>query len=308
MTRGAGISLEKGDWYLLECFRIAGRLEHMTRAAEKLRTSQPALSRAIARLEQRLGSRVFERKGRNLALTPKARLLLQVLDRTHDEIDEALNRFFGSREDQLRPVAVGFLRSFEDQIVPQIVGGFRSTNTDVDFTFYQKNSAALEEQLENGDLDLIFTSFPTRRRTLIWKKVAEQEFFVITPQDHRLARRKKVSLRELKKEHFIGLRQGHPVRKLVDEFCSEAGFSPITSAECDDLSTIPGFVAVGFGIAVVPEASNWSNKITVLRISGSSTRRHIGMAWKNERALHSAARAFRDYVLAAARQSALTEP
>ena len=61
--------MDRTDWHLLECFRVAGRLQHVTRAAEQLGTSQPALSRSLARLQSNLGVQLFRRAGRSIRLT-----------------------------------------------------------------------------------------------------------------------------------------------------------------------------------------------------------------------------------------------
>src|SRR5689334_4395486 len=65
------------DWRQLEYFRVAGRLQHVTRAAERLGTSQPALSRTLARLEADLGVPLFDRVGRSIRLTRYGEMFLK---------------------------------------------------------------------------------------------------------------------------------------------------------------------------------------------------------------------------------------
>src|SRR3954447_8039019 len=111
--------MQKGDWYLLEYFRIVGRHQNVSRAAKQLGTSQPAVSRGIARLESELGVSLFERVGRSVVLTKKGRLFLQIVDRAHGEIEEAEDHLFGQTESTSRIVALGFLRTLGTQLVPQ---------------------------------------------------------------------------------------------------------------------------------------------------------------------------------------------
>src|SRR5207247_4443654 len=80
--------MTKIDWHLLESFRVAGRLQHVTRAAEQLGTSQPALSRALARLHADMGVPLFERAGRSLRLTRYGELFLARVERALGEVEE----------------------------------------------------------------------------------------------------------------------------------------------------------------------------------------------------------------------------
>src|ERR671926_45590 len=101
----------KTDWHLLECFRVAGRLQHVTRAAETLGTSQPALSRALARLQADLGVPLFQRAGRSLRLTRYGESFLARVERALSEIEEGRRELADLTEPERGVVALGFLRT-----------------------------------------------------------------------------------------------------------------------------------------------------------------------------------------------------
>jgi DNA-binding transcriptional LysR family regulator len=290
-------AMQKVDWHLLECFRAAGRHQHVSRAAEQLGTSQPAVSRAIARLESKLGVKLFERLGRSIVLTKKGRLFLQVVDRAHGEIEEVQCSLFGQSELTSRAVDLGFLRTLGTHVVPQMVRQFKEQNPKVTFSFSQNNTTTIEEQLEKGDLDLIFTAVPPQRPSLGWKWTLDQELVLIAKRTHILGQKKLVRLRDLSREPFVTFKLGHVVRTLTDQLCSAAGFAPIISFEGDDSSSIPGFVAAGFGIAIVPSDSNLPSSVIVLPTAGPLMRRRIGLAWVEGRFIHSSARAFKTFIL-----------
>ncbi len=289
--------MQKNDWYLLECFRLVGRHQHISRAADQLGTSQPAVSRSIARLESKLGVRLFERVGRSVVLTKKGRSFLQVIDRAHGEIEEAEGHLFGQSEDASRIVALGFLRTLGTKFVPQVLRRFKEQYAEIDFSFSQNNTTAIEEALEKGDLDLIFTAVPPSRPSLAWERLFDQELVLIAKRTHRLAGKKTVRLRNLSHEPFVTFKRGHVVRTLTERLCSEAGFVPTISFEGDDSSSIPGFVAAGFGIAIVPSDSNLPSGVVILPTAGPLMRRQIGLAWVDGRFMHSPARKFKEHVL-----------
>ena len=283
------------DWRQLEVFRVAGRLQHVTRAAEQLGTSQPALSRTLAKLEADLGVPLFERVGRSIRLTRHGELFLKRVESALAQIDE------GRREldDLARPnrgtIALGFLRSLGARYVPQIVRRFSAVHPDVRFTFTPNNSAVLEEQLLRGDLDLIFTSLPVGSAQLATIAVTDQQLVLLVPERHRLARRKQVMLRDVAGEPFVTFKRGHAFRRLTEGLCEEAGFVPSITFEGDDSSSIPGFVAAGFGVAIASAESGEFEGVVGVPISVPSAKRAIGIAWAKDRYLPGGARTFRDF-------------
>jgi DNA-binding transcriptional LysR family regulator len=285
----------KMDWRQLEYFRIAGRLQHVTRAAEQLGTSQPALSRALARLEADLGVPLFERIGRSIRLTRYGERFLKRVEGALGQIDEGRRELADLARPDRGSVALGFLRSLGAKYVPQLVRRFNAVRPDVRFTFTPNNSAALEEQLERGDLELAFTTVPVASARLGWARVTDQELVLIVPDSHRLAGRRHVALRDVADEPFVTFKRGHAFRRLTEGLCEEAGFVPSITFEGDDSSSVPGFVAAGFGVAIASAETASFSGVVGVRISVPSARRAIGIVWAKDRYLPAGARTFRDF-------------
>lgn len=289
----------KTDWHLLECFRVAGRLQHVTRAAEQLGTSQPALSRSLARLQSELGVQLFQRAGRSIRLTRSGELFLTRVERALGEIDNGRRELADLKAADRGSVALGFLRTLAAKYVPELVRRFGARHPGVRFSFAQNNSTAIEAQLERGELDLIFVAVPPGRSGFDWARVADQELVLIVPRSHRLARRRQVRLHEVAKEPFVSFKQGRAIRRMTDELCESAGFSPAVSFEGDDSSSVAGFVAAGFGVAIVPPEAGKYADVVNLRIAEPVARRAIGIAWVKGRYLPASAQLFRDFATAA---------
>jgi DNA-binding transcriptional LysR family regulator len=295
--------LQQIDWNCLEYFRVAGRLQHVTRAAEQLGMSQPALSRALARLEADLGVPLFQRAGRSVRLTRYGVAFLQRVERALREIDEGRIELADLAGLKRGTVAIGFLRTLGAKYVPQIVRRFSAEHPGVKFSFTPNNSAALEEQLLRGDLDVIFTTAPAGDSRFVYRRVANQELALIVAHSHPLARRRRVALHEVAAEPFVTFKHGHAFRRLTEDLCAAAGFVPTISFEGDDSSSLPGFVAAGFGVAIVPLESSAVKDVVSLRITAPEARRSIGIGWLEERYLPASVRAFRDFVIASAAPS-----
>ena len=288
--------MDRTDWHLLECFRVAGRLQHVTRAAEQLGTSQPTLSRSLARLQSDLGVQLFRRAGRSIRLTKPGELFLSRVERALDEIENGRRELADFKAADRGAISLGFLRTLGAKYIPELVRRFSLVHPAVRFAFVQNNSAAIEAQLERGELDLIFVAVPPAHAGFAWRRVVDQQLVLIVPRGHRLAKRRQVKLRDVAGERFVSFKQGHAIRRMNDDLCTAAGFSPDISFEADDSSSVPGFVAAGFGVAIVPPEACGYADVASLRIAEPDARRPIGIAWVEDRYLSASARLFRDFV------------
>lgn len=285
------------DWNHLDYFRVVGRHQHVTRAAEELGLSQPALSRALARFEAELGVPLLERAGRSVRLTRFGVAFLKRIEKAHAEIDEGRRELADLADAKRGAIELGFFRTLGAAYIPQFVRRFSAAYPGVRLSFTQNNSAALQALLEAGELDLIFSTAPLDKPSFAWVHVADQEMALIVPQDHRLAKRKSVALRDMAGEAFVSFKRGHAFRRFTDDLCAAAGFTPTISFEGDDSSSVPGFVAAGFGVAIVPPESAAFAGVTALRIAEPTARRAIGIAWMKDRYLPASAAAFRDFAM-----------
>jgi DNA-binding transcriptional LysR family regulator len=286
------------EWHQLEYFRTVGQLQNVTRAAERLRMTQPALSRSIARLERELGVSLFEHAGRNVRLTRFGEAFLPQVDRALRALDDGRRALADLSGITQRTIALGFIHTLGSEIVPRFVRGFKARCPDVRFDFHQNAGTVVLGWLATGELDLVLTSGPPDNPNLAWTPLANEEMLLIVPRGHRLAARRAVVLREASEETFIAYKPRLATRELSDELCRRAGFTPQITFEGEEGGTIGGFVAAELGVAIVPASIPHTRGTVRLHITEPLACRSIGIAWAMERYLPAAARAFRDFVVA----------
>jgi DNA-binding transcriptional LysR family regulator len=282
----------------LDYFQVVARLLHMSRAADQLGVSQPALSRALAKLEEGLGVPLFDRVGRSLRLTQYGSVLLKRIELAFGEIDNACLEISDLAGWERKRVALGFVRTLGIEFVPQIVRAFTEVHHDIHLTFTQSTGVVLEKQLRDGALDLVMNSSPFKDPALEWRLLARQELVLIVPSFHRLAHRREIRLRELANEAFVSSKLGRVFRPLTENLCQAAGFKPNFSFEADDACSVSGFVAAGFGVSIVPPECATAAGVANVRLKDTSAHRTVGLAWSRKRHMHLAARMFRDFALA----------
>jgi len=279
----------------LEYFRVLGRLEHVTRASERLGIAQPTLSRAIARLERELGVALFERRGRSVALSPQGAAFLSYVERSLDELRNGRAHVASMSRVESDTIALGFLRTLGPRLVPYLARRFKLEYPNAHFVYGEGGRITLLERLCAGESRLCLTVRVDDPR-INWRLIGRQQLVVIVPPHHRLARRKSVALVELADEPFAMFREGIPVREQILAMFKAAGVTPNVASESAQSGSIFGLVSSGAAVSIVP-ATGSSHDCVTLAIEDAGATRDIGIARLADHELTMAEMAFRTFVL-----------
>ncbi|HEV3155298.1 MAG TPA: LysR family transcriptional regulator [Candidatus Baltobacteraceae bacterium] len=286
----------------LEYFRTVARTEHVTQAAEELGITQPALSRAVARLERDLGVVLFDHRGRSVRLNRYGRAYLHHVERALGALEEGQRELGDLSDRESGIIAFGFAHALGTRVVPDLIASFRAQHPRARFQLLQNASHIILAELEAGDVDLALVSpVPPAAERIESLELANEELFLVVPHDHRMAKRKSVRLSDLRDETFVCLREGYALRTLTDQFCAQAGFTPKIAFEGEEIATLRGLVAAGLGLAIIPASAEGGPP--ELRITEPVCRRSIGLLWEPARYQPELTQRFRQHVIAAMRQS-----
>ena len=276
----------------LEWLITVADLEHVTDAAAVLGVPQPTLSRAVARIEAELGTRVFERVPDGVRVTPAGELVVTAardLGTRHTQLVDDLRSLL---DPDAGVVRLAFLDSMAGLLVPRLLGGFHRVAPRVRLVLRQEPSREIAEDLASGAADLALT---TRQEGLGWLPLLEERPVLVVPANHRLSSRRRVALSELADEELVTVPAGFGYRQLVDDLLRSAGVTPAISFESADLATIEGLVAAGLGVAIVPDHLAGASGTVGIALAGSSVRRSIGLVWRADRELSPAVVRFREF-------------
>lgn len=276
----------------------------VTEAAELANRTQPAMSRALARLEHQVGSELFQRVGRGVVLTPAGHELVPYAR----SIVEAYDRGLRAVQDMTAPdggfVPVAFLHTLGTWLVPELVQQFRLERPEVRFDLRQHGDAGLVEDLLSGVVDMAITGDRPDHAQIESIRLLEEPLRLVVPPNHHLANRKSVRLRDAAGETFIALKPGFSLRDVTTTLCAQAGFEPIFGFEGEEVDTIRGLVAAGLGVALLPTPhSGGAPTAPHLEISDVKAVREIGLAWMKDRRLPPASEHFRTHVASHAREA-----
>jgi len=260
----------------LEYFRVLGRLQHVTRAAERIGIAQPTLSRAIGRLERELGVALFERRGRSVALSGYGTAFLSYVERALDEIGDGLTHVSKMSRADDPTISLGFLRTLGPRLVPDLARRFKLEHPSARFDYGEGGRDSLLERLFAGSSTFCIT-VSTDNARVDWQPIGKQDLVVIVAPNHRFAKRKSVALAELAGEPFAMFRDDVPVRRQILDLLAAAGVKPNIASESAQSGSIFGLVSTGEGVSIVPSTGS-SHDCVTLAIEDPGAARDIGIA------------------------------
>ena len=238
----------------LRYFCVTAEVLHYTRAAALLYISQPSLSYALSKLEKELGMPLFEKQGKQIALTRCGAEFLPYAKRALSELSKGQERLTELKTPGAGIINLGYIYSVSFSVLPAFVDRFYAHlgSRQTAFRFHQGMAGGLIEQLLNGSLDLLIAGKPDID-SVEYLPIATQEFFLAVPASHRFADRKAIALSEVADEQFVSITHEAIIyRELADKF-KKASFFPNIVFEADEYSSIAASVTTGAGVAIMPK-------------------------------------------------------
>lgn len=245
-----------------------------SRAAQSSHVTQSCLSQQIAKLEQELGCRLFERTTRNVRLTEQGEQFVRHAHKVLEDLDILQTSFLPVAQDLKGTLRIGAIGSMATGAFSRLIGGFFSRYPAVRFRLIQAGSLELLEKLRRGELDVAFiTSTPQQQDEEIrMTTISSFSYFLAVPRNHRLAQEPVVRLSDLKEERFVFHDNNLAMYQICLNACREAGFEP--KIVCTTTHTWFRYymVEAGLGVGLFPYEDFLSfppNRVVRLRIQPS---------------------------------------
>ena len=281
------------ELHQLRYFCAVAEAGSFSRAAELSHVAQPSLSQQILKLEAELGARLFDRLGRSVRLTeagktflPRARAVLRELEAARGDVSEGKDSISGH-------VTVGVIPTVSPYFLPAILAAFSKHFPDAAVSVVEEITPVLLDRLRAGAIDLAILALPIRGHEFESLPLLTEPLFAALTKKHKLSRRSQVSLRELRKEPFLLLRDGHCFRENAIAACDRARISPQVVFESGQFSSLLGLVGAGLGISLVPAmAISRAPDVKFVRIADREATRTIGALALRGRSLSRAQQAF----------------
>jgi len=240
----------------LRYFVAVAQHHNFSRAARQMHVSQPALSEQIRKLEDELGTPLFERTSRGALLTDAGEAFLPHARSVLAGADVAIESVRMVSEGVAGTLTLGFIDSAALGIMPPLIRHFTARYPGVKLRLRELGTKRQLEALETGEIDVGIVSGPVWNPALAGQRIATESLLAALPPEHPLAGSETVRLADLRDDGFITYPadRGAALYEETLRLCHAAGFAPVIVQEASEIYTICGMVAAGLGVALVPSS------------------------------------------------------
>ncbi|WP_417228228.1 hydrogen peroxide-inducible genes activator [Amphritea sp.] len=260
--------------------------QHFGRAAERCFVSQPTLSIAVKKLEDELGTALFERSKHAVRVTPVGQKVVRQAQTVLEQA-ESIKDLAQEGKDQLAsPLRVGAIYTIGPYLFPQLVPELQKRAPKMPLYIEENFTENLRPKIRNGELDAIIVALPFDEPDILTRPLYDEPFMMLLPKDHPLASKDQIDSQTLHEQDLLLLGEGHCFRDQVLEACPTLshGSDKHTITEGSSLETIRMMVASGLGASVIPKSATGgyyqSDMVVTKPFKSPPPVRTVGLAWR----------------------------
>ena len=280
----------------LRIFEAVARHRSISRAADELGLTQPAVSMQIKQMEDQLGLVFVEQVGKKFALTDAGQELCYYAARIGKQTAEMLTSM-----EQFRELERGVLRvavvSTANYFIPPIIADFSAEFPGVRVSLKVANREAVLAAVSNNEAELAILGHTTERIDMVAQVFMDNPLVVIASPDHPLVSMECIDLCQIEDEVIVIREQGSGTRAAMERFFDKSGVNYQPGCELNTNEAIKQAVQAGLGIGVVPaqtiELELQTGRLVVLPFKGFPIIRRWFVIHRSDKRLSNAALAFR---------------
>lgn len=223
-------------------------------AAAHLKTSQPALTRTVKRVERILGVTLFARNTRRVEITAAGREFVAVAERVLNDLQLTVRNMSEVSSEQRGRITMTTYSAFASHTLPELVRRYRDTRPSIEVRIREGRQSEIVEDVRSGVADFgvgYVNSLPDILQATVLRK---EPLYAVVPASHPLAarRRARVVLEDLREEPLVTPPSDTYLRRLVDGAAAAAGFNLRYAVTVERLLSVINHVRAGVGIAILP--------------------------------------------------------
>lgn len=253
----------------LNYFLEVGRKKSITKAADSLHISQPALSKMIKGLEDEIGLPLIIRSNKLNEITDAGLVVMeyaQKMSALRDEMNSTLNDMTNLKRGKIHiglPPIIGSL------FFPKVISKFHHQFPNVEINITEYGGARVVKSVEEGEFELGVAVLPIEEKEFDVYPIVEEEMKLLVPVNHRFSERDSVELIELKEEEFIFYNEEFSLHGIMRNEFILAGFEPNILFKSSQWDFMTEMVSANLGVTILPEtisqkAANKELKIIAL--------------------------------------------
>ncbi|MCT2344719.1 LysR family transcriptional regulator [Niallia taxi] len=272
----------------------------MTRASEKLHISQPALSKGIKSLEEEIGITLINRSNKTHELTDAGQIVYEYAQKIMAQMDEMATTLHDMTNLARGSITIGIPPMIGSLFFPKVIAAFHKAYPNIHINIKEYGAAKVVKSVEEGEFEIGIAVLPlTDESSFNVFHLVSEEIKLIVNEQHKLADRKQVHMKELKEEEFIFYSEEFALYEMMKRGFINEGFEPNIIFKSSQWDFMIEIVAANLGISMLPESicsRTTNNQVRFMDLK-PVTNWQLAVITKKDRYLSVAGRRFIDFIL-----------
>lgn len=236
----------------MRAFLEVVQLGNFTRAAERLKVAQPALSQQIRDLEAELGIRLLDRTTRRVELTDAGREFGRAAGKILEDVDRAAREAQGLASRERGRVTVAAPPLLSAIVLPAAIADFRSKYPGIQTVLVDARTDQIVNKVRSGEVDCGLGTFRSGEDGITTTPLARDSLMLFCAKDHPLADADRVRWQDLRPFPMVALTRESGIRLLVEVGFESAKLPLIPAYEVSHVTTALAMIEAKLGVSVLP--------------------------------------------------------
>ena len=245
------------NYTYLNIFYTVATLQNISKAAEQLGVSQPAVSRIISNIEKEYHTKLFFRSKTGVSLTRDGNNLFEMIKGPLMELEKVSNNIESNNKtlDKITIHIGATSTALYCYLFKHLENDIKKLFPHVNFRIYSDSSTKLLDMVDKGLIDFAFITTPYREETddLEIHNIAKLNDILIAPISYKEKLKDKISIKEIQDYPMVLLSKEMQFREYIDSYLNKYGVHVIPSYETDSSAILTPFVELGYGLTFVPD-------------------------------------------------------
>lgn len=267
---------------LLYYFKTVAEIENITKAAETLYISQPALSKAIAKLEKSLDVTLFERRKGRISLSAMGKVYYDYVSSAFQVLEQGERKLAEIKKQSDDTVSIAAPVA---GVLHEMIYDFLSGGEVIQINQYLYEESILESELLSGKLDFAVTPVSIENSEIEQIKLMEEDIFIVVSERHPLAQKNYIKLVDLSEDYFL-INEASFDQKITKVLCGMAGFEPKILLHSNESDLIDDALRNNLGVSLVPANLIYRRNmrgLKILRATDVTLKRLLSVAKRRDR-------------------------
>ncbi|MGG0719638.1 LysR family transcriptional regulator [Robertmurraya massiliosenegalensis] len=282
----------------LKYFLTIAKCKSITKAAEILHVSQPALSKMMKGLEDELGMTLLLRSNKSNELTDAGVIVMEYAQKIFSEIDNMSRTLNDLTNLEKGEIQIGLPPIIGSLFFPNMMADFHKKYPKIKMNVTEYGAAKVVKSVDDGELDLGVVVLPVNGRIFNIYPIVEERMKLLVYHEHRLASSKKVHLKELKDEELIFYHEDFALHDILWKKFIQVGVEPNILFKSSQWDLMSEMVAANLGVTILPDSI--CNRVTNEKVRIIEfvpvTPWNLAVITKKDKYLSYAGRTFINYI------------